>query len=302
MNSGRFKRLQLFDILNYAFLFVFGLIVMYPLVYVLALSLSSPDSIYWLEVWIVPVEPSLLAYETILFKTGTIYRAYANTIYYSVFGTVIALTVGALTAYPLSISSLYGRKLVTIYFTIPMFFGGGLIPTYLLIRGIGLGNTVWALVLPTAVSFWYIIIIRTNFQGIPVSLSESALIDGASHWTVLFRIILPLSKAIMATVGLFAIVSRWNDFFAPMLYLDEPKKWPLQVILRGIITETERPLKDFAEAEKDAFLESEIGAWKGYREMIKSAAIIVSTGPILLIYPFIQKYFVKGVLVGSIKG
>lgn len=295
-------RVSSFDVVNYIVLFLFTILVMYPMWYTILLSITNPDLAHKHKLWVLPIEPTLLAYETILAGSYVIHRAYANTIYYSVLGTFAALVVGAMAAYPLTFKKLRGRSAVMIYLVFTMFFSGGLIPTYLLIRGIGLGNTVWALVLPPAVSVWHIILIRTNFQQIPVSLSESAYMDGAQHWTILFKIILPLSKAIMATIALFTIVGRWNQFFAPLLYLDSPKKWPLQVVLRNILMETNQAQAEWNEASTDSFIEAELSSLVAFREMLKSAALIVSIGPIIIVYPFIQKYFVKGTLIGSLKG
>ena len=300
------RRTELFDVINGFLLLILNLLVLYPFVYTISVSLSSADAVLTSKVWLLPVELTGMAYKTLLGGTTLIYRAYANTIFYSLTGTAVALLLTSMTAYPLSRKFFCGKKVITIYFAVTMFFGGGIIPLYLLIRGIGIYNTVWALALPGAVTAWNLIIIRTNFQSQPYSLSESAFMDGASHWTILTRIVLPLARPILATIGLFTIVRHWNEFFAPLLYIDSPSRWPLPVVLRNIIAE--QFTSGFSDLENaiDASVTEELirGGFSmtGYKEMLKSAAIIVSIGPIILVYPFIQRFFVRGILIGSIKG
>ena len=294
------RRATWFDAANAVGLFGFALLTLYPIWYTAALSVTAPDLTALVRVSLIPIRPTLVGYETLLSGNSTLVRAYANTIYYSAVGTAIALAVGAMAAYALSYRKLWGRKVVTIYLAISMFYSGGLIPTYLLVRGLALTDTVWALALPTAVSAWHIILLRTNFQALPESLIESAYLDGAQQWTILLRIVLPLSKAILATIGVFTVVTHWNSFFAPLLYLDSPEKWPLQVVLRHIIWD--RGLEQFDAAIHETMEQTMMRSLWGFREVLKSAAIIMSIGPIILVYPFAQRYFVRGTLVGSIKG
>jgi putative aldouronate transport system permease protein len=292
---------RLFDIANYLFLAAFGFAMLYPMLNVFNISISDHQAIMLGEVKLFPVGFDLTAYRITLLNPD-IWRAYFNTILYSAAFTVLSLLLNSMVAFPLSIPSLPGRKLVTIYITLTMFFSGGLIPTYLLISGIGLMDTMWAIVLPTSVGAWNIIIFRTNFQTLPDSLVDSASIDGARGWSIYFRIILPLSKPILATIGLFSIVGQWNNFFGPLLYLNTSAKLPLQNYLRSLIVTQTFEGGHMAFQLLDNTLRGEGSNTPGLLEAIKMAAIIVSLGPILLVYPFIQRYFVKGVLIGSLKG
>ena len=285
----------LFNIFNYGFLLLLGFITLYPFLYVLSLSISNLTAVADGEVYFWPVGKLELTSYKLVFESGVIMKAYFNTIYYSLSGVLFALFMLILISYPLSISSLYGRRLITILFAITMFFSGGLIPTYLVVRGVGMLNTVFALIVPNCIGVFYMVILRTNFQRLPDSLRESAFMDGANHLRILVSIILPLSKAILAALSLFFIVGYWNSFFAPLIYLRDTDKQPLQVILREIL-------------ERSTFSRFQDSDWNrefyraGMQQALKGAAIIISTGPIIFVYPFIQKYFVGGVLIGSIKG
>ena len=201
-----------------------------------------------------------------------------------------------LTAYPLSLSNFYGKNVILFYYSVTMFFSGGIIPTYLIIRDLKLLDTIWAVVLPSALGMWNIIMVRTNFKTIPESIIESACIDGASHWRILFQIVIPLSKAILAVILMFSMVQLWNDYINPMLYLSTSSKLPLQVVLRSLVMARKEATSMqgvmAANANVDPF---------GLRQKVKMAAIVVSIGPIVMMYPFLQKYFVKGVMIGAIK-
>ena len=286
-----------FNIVNYLFLLLLGLVTLYPFLYVFSISISQMHAVADKRVWLWPIGLEFTSYEMV-FNSGLIMRSYLNTIYYSLTGVLLALFMLVITAYPLSIKTFYGRNFITILFAITMFFSGGLVPTYLVVRGMGMINTVWALIVPPAIGVFYLIIVRTNFQQIPESLRESAHMDGANHFQILFSIILPLSVPILATMFLFIIVSRWNSFFAPLIYMSDMKKQPLQVVLRDILVRS-----NFTTVAEMQNADWNRRFYKpGMQQALRAASIIVSTGPILLVYPFIQKYFVKGVLIGSIKG
>ena len=289
----------LFNIFNYLLLLLIGSVTLFPFLYVFSTSISRMSAVADKAVWLFPIGFELKAYEMIL-NSDLIMRAYLNTIYYSLSGVLVALFMLVITAYPMSIKSFYGRRFVTILFTITMFFSGGLIPMYLVVKGCGMLNTVWALIVPNSISVFYLIIIRTNFQTIPASLMDSAYIDGANHLRILFSIILPLSTPIMATMFLFIIVSRWNDFFEPLIYIRDMMRQPIQVILRDILVRHLITGTDLANLQDAVWKEQYYQP--GMAQALRAAAIIVSTGPILLVYPFIQRYFVKGLLIGSIKG
>jgi putative aldouronate transport system permease protein len=237
----------------------------------------------------IPTGFSLEAYEYLLFR-GDILRYYRNTVFYAVAGTLINLTVTSMIAYTLTFRDFSGRKGITILLVITMFFHGGLIPTYLLVRSLGLIDTVWAIIIPPAIIPWNVIIFRTFFQTIPDSLKDSAFMDGAKHRTVLFRIIVPLSKPLLATFTLFMLVFFWNDWFHPVIYLRDRDLYPIQMLLRRLTIQLE-PLDHMVTSE-NVYLS----------RTVKAAAIMITITPILCVYPFLQKYFAKGILIGSIKG
>ncbi len=282
-------------------LLLFSFVMLYPLLYVFSVSVSDLHAIMLGKVKLFPVGFQLKAYR-ITFINPDIWRAYGNTILYSVTGTFLVLLLNSLTAFVLSYRDLYGRNVLTVFFVVTMFFSGGLIPTYLLISRLGMIDTIWAIILPAAVGPWYIVIFRTNFEQIPRSLIEAAEMDGARSWMVYLRVILPLSKPILATIALFSLVGHWNNFFGPLIYLSSNRKMPLQVYLRSLIVTPTFESAHMAGAWSDMILQGEQAHMAGLLEAIRMAAILVSLGPILLVYPFLQRYFVKGVLVGSFKG
>ncbi|WP_010276341.1 carbohydrate ABC transporter permease [Paenibacillus senegalensis] len=282
-------RLNWFDIVNAIILFGVVFACLYPFLYMIVVSLSSDIHIMKGEVWFWPKGFNLDAYKYVL-EDKRIYTGYKNTIIYVTLGTAVSLLLTALGAYALSKKHMVFRKPFMLMIVFTMFFGGGMIPTFLVVRELGLINTIWAMVLPGAISTWNLLIMRTFFAGIPSELEESGKIDGLSEIGIFFRIVLPLSKAVLATIGLYYAVGIWNNFMGPLLYLRNQELFPLQVILRNIV------------------LSGQLSGSEGPTEVavvedaIKFATIIVSTLPILIIYPFIQKYFVKGALIGSVKG
>ena len=285
-----------FDLFNYSLMLLLSLAFVYPFVYVIAVSVSAVPSVMRNEIWLLPKGPlDLLGFQIVL-NDDTIIRSYLNTIYYCLAAWLVGILLTANIAYGLSINNLRGRNLFTVLLVIPIFFEGGLIPTVLTIQAYGLMNTVWALVLPGAVTLFHVVILRTNFQTLPASMRESASIDGANHLTILWRIYLPLSKAIIATLSLWIVVRQWNSFFAPLLYLIDDRKYPLQLVLRKLIVEQVQRGGASLDMPSSALIQT------GLVEKLKMAAILVSIGPIILIYPFLQKYFIKGVLIGSVKG
>lgn len=266
-------------------------IMLYPFILIISLSISDPEAVLRGEVTFLPKGFSGRAYEKMI-TTPNFIKSYGNTILYATVGTIITLALTALTAFPLSVTKFRSKKFLNVYYMITMFFYGGMIPTFLVVRGLGIIDTLWAMVLPGALTAYNIMIFRSFFQGIPESLHESAYIDGANDWRVLFSIILPLSKPVIATIALFTIVRHWNSFFNALLYLNTPDKYPLQMILRNILTGAEQLNKD-----SGAF---ETLAQSSVTESLKDASIIITTLPVICIYPFIQRYFVKGVMIGSV--
>ena len=289
-----------FDVFNTLFMILLICVMVVPLLHVIALSFSDPEFIAKGEVSLLPKKATLLGFE-ILSRSQLIGRSYLNTIVYTIVHTLMVLLICSLTAYPLAFKTFHSRKLFTVYLVIPMFFSGGLIPFFLVVRSLGMIDTLWAVVLPIAFSPWYIILFRTNFQTLPTSLRDSAYIDGANDLMIWSRIYIPLSKPIIATIGLFAAVGMWNNFFQPYIFLNDQKKFPLQIILRKLLLEGS--MTDIGViSEREEMADRHILLGEGITEMLKHVATVVTIGPIILVYPFIQRYFTKGILVGAIKG
>ncbi|MDR6879566.1 carbohydrate ABC transporter permease [Bacillus sp. 3255] len=286
---------RIFILLVYSILLVVILIVLYPLYFVLIASFSNPQLVLNGDVWLWPKDLSWRGYEK-LFDNKEIMQGYGNTILYTLSGTAlnVALTVAA--AFPLSRRNFLGRHWISGFMVFTMFFSGGLIPTYLLIKQLGLLNTYWAMVLPGAVSVWNIMLVRTFFQnGLPFELQEAAAIDGCSNLTILWRIVLPLSAPILAVMVLFYSVGHWNAYFNALIYLSDRDKYPLQLILREILVQGET--KDMVDVSEGSLSGSVLDV-----ESIKYAIVIIANLPVLILYPFLQKYFNKGVMVGALKG
>ncbi|MWV42673.1 ABC transporter permease subunit [Paenibacillus sp. HJL G12] len=284
---------RVFDAIVYAVAAVIIVVVLYPLIFVVSASFSDPAKVLNGEVWLLPKNVSLDAYANIL-HNGKIWTGYGNTIIYTVVGTVVNMILTILAAYPLSRPDLPGRKVLMVIITLTMFFGGGLIPTYLLVKNLGMLNTMWSLIVPGAISTYNLIVMRTYFQSsIPWELQEAAHIDGCSNWRLLLNIILPLSKPILAVMVLFYAVGHWNSFFNALIYIRDEGKYPLQLVLREILMISQTDAVD-----GNVGLENKVLL----AESIKYAVIIISSLPILIMYPFVQRHFVKGVMIGSIKG
>lgn len=286
---------RIFNVVNYLILTVITILVLYPLVFVLSASFSDPQTVLRGEMLLWPKGFNFNSYEKI-FQNNDILRGYSNTLIYTIAGTLINLVMTVIAAYPLSRRDFIGRNAIMALFVFTMFFSGGLIPTYLLIKNLGMLNTLWAMIIPNAVSIWNIIIMRTFIQqSIPNELQEAATIDGCSNIQILTRVILPLSMPIIAVTILFYAVGHWNAFFNALLYLSDKNKFPLQLILREILIQGQT---------NDLVKMSTESAIKQQREVegIKYAVLIVANIPVLALYPFLQRYFVKGVMIGAIKG
>lgn len=285
---------KLFDAINYLLLTLLMLITLYPLWHVLMTSFASPEAITkYGSTLIWPEGFNLNSYHYV-FTNPMIGIGYRNTILLVIVGTTLSMLMTCLGAYSLSCKWVMGHKWMVLLITIPMFFGGGLIPSYLLVRSLGLYNTFWALVLPGMVSSWNMIMMRTYFQGIPESLSESARIDGANDISILFRIVIPCAVPIMAVMILFYSVGYWNAWFGASIYLKDRSKFPLQLVMRGILISGST--QDFDTGYMTGANKTQI--FKG----LKYATVVVSTAPILCVYPFLQKYFIFGMYTGSVKG
>lgn len=285
------KASRAFDVVNYVLLGLIGLVMFYPMFYVFIVSISSAEFINKGLVTLFPRGINFEAYK-IVFQNKQIWNSYFNTILYTTVGTLINLVCTAMCAYPLSRKDFYGRGPLTIFVTLTMFISGGMIPLYLVVMQLNLLNSIWAIVLPPAISTYNMIIMRTSFATIPDSLVESAYLDGANDIQILAKIVLPLSKPIMATMTLFYAVSHWNSYFPAMIYLNDQKKYPVQVIMRDIVI-----AGDFTQQGGDVSSSLNVVATN-----YKYAVIIISVIPILLVYPLLQKHFTKGVMVGAVKG
>ena len=289
MKSYKTKGTVIFDLIVNLVMVLTVVICLIPFVYILALSLSSPKSIINNEVFLIPKNINFEAYKEI-FTYPNFFHAYKNTLIYTTFGTVISLFLIVLFAYPLSKTRLKGNTVIMKIVIFSMFFTGGLIPNYLLISYLNLTNTIWAMLIPFAINPFNLILMINFFKSIPKELEEAALIDGLNYFGILGKIILPLSQAGLATVGLYTAVFFWNDWFNGLIYL-KSSQFPVMLFLRNIVNGTSMIGDAAGAAEK-----STIGI------SIKGAVIIITTLPIIAIYPFLQKYFVKGVMIGSIKG
>lgn len=288
------KSRKVFNVCNICFMIFLVIITAYPIYYVIVASFSDSNELMrQTGVLIAPLKINVSAYKAV-FHNPNIFRGYKNTLIILVLGVGINMIVTSLTAYALSKKNLMFGNAITMFIIFTMFFNGGLVPTYLLVNSLGITNTYWAVVLPSAMSAYNFIIMRTGFRAVPDSLEEAARIDGVGHFMILIRIFIPLSKATMAVILLYYTVGHWNSWFPAMIYMQKARELqPLQLVLRSILisNDTTNMTGGGVSIDQEAIGES-----------IKYAVIVVSTLPILVIYPFLQKYFVQGVMIGAVKG
>ncbi|MFI2857276.1 carbohydrate ABC transporter permease [Paenibacillus sp. JSM ZJ436] len=280
-----------FDWVNMFLLLVISLVMLFPFIYITALSFSDEKSIAEGGLILFPKGFSLAAYKYI-FSTDTLMQGLYNSILITVGGTIVNLVMTSLMAYPLSKVHLRGRKLILMFVVFTILFSGGLIPTFLVVKWTGLLDSLWSVIIPTSISAFYLIILKNFFQQIPDGLEESAKIDGANDLVVLVRIVLPLSLPAMATFALFYAVSHWNMYFQAILYISDNTKWPIQVLLRQIVILSQSSVGSSSSLDETVLPP----------QSIKMAVIVFATIPIMLVYPFLQKHFAKGVMLGSVKG
>lgn len=286
---------RIFYAVNDFILLIIFLIVMFPLIHIVSASFSDTDAVMSGKVFLLPVNPTLDGYKAV-FDNKNILNGYANTIFYTVAGTFINILMTICAAYPLSRKDFKYRKQLMFIFVFTMFFSGGIIPMYILVKDLGLMNTRWSLILPVALNVYNMIITRTFFENnIPDELLEASKIDGCTDFQFVRYVVLPLSKSIISVITLFYAVFHWNSFFNAMIYITDRDKFPLQVILREILILNEISL------DANVNLEA-LEAKQGLRELLKYSSIIVASLPVLVIYPIIQRNFVKGVMIGSVKG
>lgn len=279
----------------YVLLAAVAALALYPLLFVLSASVSNPAAVLNGEMWLWPKGFSLIGYQKVL-ENRELLNSYLNTIIYTLVGTAINLVMTVLAAYPLAQKGFYGRNAITAFIVFTMFFSGGMIPSYLLIKQLGLLGTMWALVLPGAVSVWNMLVMRTFFQtSIPGELQEAAAIDGCSDWKTLWRIVLPLSMPILAVMVLFYAVGHWNAYFSALIYLNDRDQYPLQLLLREILIKDE--MEGMVNIGDSSHAKSIMD-----QEAVKYAVVVVANLPVLLLYPLLQRYFVKGMMIGALKG
>ena len=272
------------------------LVIAYPLYYVLVASVSNPYEVYAGKTFLFPSDFNLDGYKAV-FADKSLVTGYINSIKYTVIGTVFSVVMIYLTAYPLSIKTLPGRKFISIFFIITMYFGGGLVPTYLVVKNTGLINNMWSLFLPGGVAVGNMIITRNFFENsIPKEMIEAAEIDGASKWETFIKVIVPLSKPIMAVMVVFSMVAYWHDWFTALIYLPDSDMAPLPLVLRNIL------IKSSASASQASTISGGYAELNKLTEEIKFASMIVAAAPMLVFYPFVQKYFEKGFMAGAVKG
>lgn len=280
----------MFDVANYVILVIVSLIVFLPFLHVVMSSFATAEEIARKPFVLIPEKFSLNAYRYI-FSTSTIFRALAVSVGITVVGTLISMLVTSLMAYGLTRRDLDGRKTINFLVVFTMLFSGGLIPSFLIVLNLGMIDTYWSLIIPTSVSAFNLVIMRSFFMSLPEGIEESARIDGCSDFGTFFRIVLPLSTAVIATISLFYAVQYWNSYQNAILYVNDANKWPLQVLLRQVVLVA----SGFSADTTHDFVQPP-------EQTVKMAVIVVATVPILLVYPFLQKYFAKGALVGSVKG
>lgn len=289
------RRDKVFNFVNISIVTLFFLAVLFPLIYVVSASFSDPNKVIQGRVWLWPVGFNLEGYKAV-FDNPRVMSGYLNSFIIMVGGTAVNVVMTILAGYPLSRKDFPDRHLLMGLFVFTIMFSGGLIPTYILVKNLGLIDTRWALILPTAIGVWNAIIVRTYFQTtIPGDLLEAAQMEGCNEFHFLWKIVIPLSGPIIAVITLFYAVGHWNQFFQALLYLKDEAKYPLQIVLREILVEN--TITDMSSMDVESQL-----LRQRLRELLKYSLIIVASAPLLMIYPFIQKYFVKGIMIGSLKG
>ena len=287
---------RLFDFFVYAFLTFALLIVIYPLIYIVSSSFSSPSANISGRVILWPVEPGITAYQAV-FRNSQIMTGFRNSLFYAATGTALNVMMAMLAAFPLSRKKLFGRNVISFFFVFTMFFSGGLVPHFLLIRDtLRMHNTIWALIIPGMMSVWYVILMRTYIQSsIPEELIESVELDGCSVFRTLIHIIMPLSKPIMAVVALYCAIGIWGNYFDALLFIRSAELQPLQIVLRNMLILNEMGSELIGDLRETAQRQA-------MRVLLRYSVIVVSSTPLLIAYPFVQKYFVKGIMIGSLKG
>lgn len=292
---GHSKDDVIFLAISHIIVIMLTLIVLYPLIYIVSASFSSANAVSTGQVVLLPVEPSVMGYQKV-FENAKVWTGYKNTIIYTALGTLINVFMTLICAYPLARTKLPHKGFFTFLFTFTMLFSGGMIPSYLVMRDLGILNSTWVMILPGAIGVSQMIVTRSFFRStIPDELLEAAQIDGCNDFSFFTMFVLPLSKAVIAVITMQYAIAHWNSYFNAFIYLSDSKKYPLQIFLREILVMNKVNANDIVDDELAI-------AMQGMADLLKYSLIVVATAPILCIYPFVQKYFVKGVMIGSLKG
>ncbi len=286
-----------FTVTVYILLILFCILTLYPLIYIVSCSFSDPEAVYRGDVFLLPVNFSVKSYDRVL-NNSEIWTGYKNTIIYTAVGTFLSVAFTMMSAYPLTRKDLKGRQVFMTLYVITMFFGGGIVPLYIVVDSLGMIDTMWGVILPGCVSVWNLIVVRTYINtSLPFELQEAAMIDGADGFCLFFRIVLPLCKPVILIMVLFYLVGYWNNYFNALMFLSTAEKYTLQLVLRNIlITQDLNGMIGSGGSQENLYQQAILS------ESLKYSSIVVSTLPILLIYPFLSKYFEKGMVIGSLKG
>ena len=286
---------KIFTILIYAFLLIIFVIIAYPLLYVVAASFSDPQAVVRGDVVLLPVNPTLRGYKAV-FQNAKIMTGFLNSFFYLFVGTALNLVMTMLCAYPLSRKEFRARGFISMFFVFTMYFSGGMVPSYILVNKLGLLNTRWAMIIPTAMSTYNMIICRTYIvNSIPDELYEASQMDGCSPFRYLLSIVTPLSKPILAVLTLYYGVAKWNDYFNALLYLYKDSLQPLTIVMKNILIMSQVDMTKVTDA-------SAVSKLQGMSELLKYSTIVIASLPVMLLYPLIQKHLVKGVMIGAVKG
>jgi putative aldouronate transport system permease protein len=292
MKKSKIKQFSVIDIFLYLFFIIVSIGFIYPIWYCLITALSSGDAIRHSLPLLLPSDLTFEAFKSV-FTEGNILTYFRNSVFYAVAGTIISLALTSMMAYPLIIDDFKGKKVLNIFMIITMFFSGGLLPYYFLINALNWGDTIWVMLIPGAVNAFNVIIFRTFFKSVPTALLDAAYIDGAGHYRVLVQIMLPVSKPLLATFGLFGLVSIWNDWFTPFLFFTNDELKPIQIYLRETLISASGLMQQYDGPKLQENNVVELN--------LKSAIVIITIAPILCVYPFLQKYFASGIMIGSLK-
>lgn len=286
---------KIFEIVNYTLLTLFLIVILYPLLYILAASFSDPQAVISGRVYILPVNPTLRGYEAV-FKNKKILMGFGNSFFYLIVGTALNLVMTMLCAYPLSRREFKARGVIALFFVFTMYFSGGLIPSYILVNSVKMTDTRWAMIVPTAMSTYNMIICRTYMvNSIPDEMYEAAQLDGCSPWKYFIHVVTPLCKPILAVLTLYYGVAKWNNYYDAMVYLRKDTLQPLSIIMKEILIQNKVDMTQIGNA-------SNLAKLQGMSELLKYSTIVVASVPVMLLYPFIQKHLVKGVMIGAVKG